>query len=177
MNDFIYCPRSIYFHQLYTKYQSKVYQGKVQLEGQIAHKAIDNRTYSSKKSVLMGQEVVSEKYKLYGKIDLFLIDKKELRERKRSIKKIYDGYVFQAYAQYFALTEMGYDINRIFIYDISKNKSYPILLPHNDKYMFNRFEATIKQINNFSLFNRDFTPLLYKCEKCIYSELCDHSLC
>lgn len=41
---------------------------------------------------------------------------KELVERKYSVTKIYDGFRYQVYAQYFALQEMGDDVKSIKIY-------------------------------------------------------------
>jgi CRISPR-associated protein Cas4 len=107
---------------------------------------------------------------------VFDINTNKLTERKREIKTIYDGYVFQVYAQCFALREMGYEVKNIVIHDLVHNKNYPIPLPENDKKMFDKFELLIKEINNFDLENTAFIPLLAKCERCIYNQLCDKSL-
>ena len=53
-----------------------------------------------------------EKYRLLGKIDIYDGKKKILRERKRQIKQVYDGYIFQLYGQYFSLIEMGYEVDK-----------------------------------------------------------------
>jgi CRISPR-associated exonuclease Cas4 len=113
LNDFIFCPRSIYFHQLYGNFNQLLYQQKPQVAGKAAHASIDEQTYSTSKNVLQGTEIYCERYKLCGKIDLFDADSGKLSERKREIKTIYDGYVFQVYAQYHALTEMGYKVKSI----------------------------------------------------------------
>lgn len=60
----------------------------------------DSATYSTQKGMLQGISVYCEKYNLVGKIDVF--DKKTgiLTERKKKIKTVYDGYIYQIYAQY-----------------------------------------------------------------------------
>lgn len=177
LNDFIFCPRSIYFHQLYGSYNTQIYQQKPQIAGKAAHASIDSKKYSTRKNVLQGIEIYSDRYKICGKIDIFDMDSGKLIERKRQIKTIYDGYVFQVYAQYHALCEMGYDVKSIELYDISRNKNYPISLPHEDPEMQKRFETLIDQINRFDMTACDFSPTESKCTNCIYSNLCDYGLC
>ncbi len=177
LNDFIFCPRSIYFHQLYGNTNTEQYQQTPQIAGKAAHAAIDEKKYSTRKGVLQGIEIYSERYNLCGKIDLFDTVKGTLTERKRSITTIYDGYVFQLYAQYHALCEMGYTVHSLAFYDISHNKQYPILLPRENSEMQQKFEDLITQINNFSLTDSPFSPIESKCKNCIYSQLCDNSLC
>lgn len=177
INDFIFCPRSIYNHQLYQNRDELVYQGEKQTEGKAAHQKIDNKEYSTSKNVLQNFEVYSREYYLFGKIDTFDIDKGILTERKNNIKTIYDGYVFQLYAQYYGLTEMGYQVNEIALYDFSKNKKYPIDLPINNKIMQQKFENILEEIQKFSLLRKGFIANKHKCEKCIYNLLCDATLC
>jgi len=177
LNDFIFCPRSIYFHQLYNNYETHLYHKKPQIDGKAAHSSIEKKKYSSRKNVLQGIEVYCEKYRLCGKIDLFDIDSGKLSERKREIKNIYDGYVFQVYAQYYALVEMGYKVNNIVLYDITHNKSYPIPRPFEVPEMLTKFENLINRINSFDLFANNFVPNKTKCVSCIYSNLCDYGLC
>ena len=116
LNDFIFCPRSIYFHQVYGAVDQKMYYETPQIEGKIAHQSIDEKYYSTKKSVLQGTEVYCEEYNLVGKIDIFYMETGELVERKKFIKTIYDGYVLQLYAQYFSLLEMGYQVTSLSLY-------------------------------------------------------------
>lgn len=98
LNDFIFCPISIYFHKLYGNLDRNLYQTEYQINGTNAHKAVDNKTYSTSKNILQGIDIYSQKYGIEGKIDIFNINKGELVERKNKIKQIYDGYVFQIYA-------------------------------------------------------------------------------
>lgn len=51
----------------------------------MAHKSIDNKTYTTSKKVLQTIEIYSSRFGLGGKIDTFNIETKILRERKRKI--------------------------------------------------------------------------------------------
>jgi len=177
INDFIFCPRSIYNHQMYQNRDEIIYQGVKQTEGKAAHEKIDQKEYSDKKNVLQNFEVYSSYYQLFGKIDVFDIDKGLLTERKNNIKNIYDGFVFQLYAQYFALIEMGYKVEKMALYDFSKNKMYPIELPIDNLAMLQKFETTLEAISRFSLLRKGFVANKHKCEKCIYNFLCDAAVC
>jgi len=177
LNDFIFCPRSIYFHQLYAGFNDAMYKQTPQYKGTAAHTTIDEQTYSTQKHVLQGIEIFSEKYNLCGKIDVFDSLKGKLTERKRNIKVIYDGYVYQVYAQCHALREMGYTVNEIVIHDLVHNKNYPIELPENNLEMQQKFEQLIADLNNYDLLNTPFVPNQQKCNNCIYNQLCDYSLC
>jgi CRISPR-associated protein Cas4 len=147
----------------------------VQTDGLAAHNNIDNKSYSTSTHILQSLEIYSEVYKLCGKIDLYDQQNKMLIERKKRIKTIYDGYIFQVYAQYHCLTEMGYQINSIKLHSLDDNKRYTIALPTEDLPMQNKFEQLIKQIKSFDL-QKPFIPNANKCNHCIYHALCDHSL-
>lgn len=177
LNDFIFCPRSIYFHGLFQKYNSRYYKDKPQINGLSAHKTIDDKTYSTSKHVYQSMEIYSEKYRICGKIDVYDASKKKLIERKNNIVKIYDGYVFQVYAQYYSLVEMGYEVEKIVIHDLTKNKNYPIPIPPDSPEWSQKFLDLMRQIKKFKLMSPHFTPELSKCQNCIYSNLCDFSLC
>lgn len=175
LNDFIFCPASIYFHNLYGSQDILTYQNSCQINGTNAHEAVDNGNYSGRKSVMTAVEVYSEKYNLVGKIDIYDAGTKTLTERKRQIKTIYDGYVFQIYAQYFALTEMGYEVERLRFYSLVDNKVYPVKLPEDDVEMFHKFEKTIHDIRNFDM-SSYVQSNIEKCRKCIYEPACDRGL-
>ncbi|MBL7823552.1 MAG: type V CRISPR-associated protein Cas4 [Saprospiraceae bacterium] len=177
LNDFIFCPRSIYYHNIYSNYNDILYTGSPQIAGKIAHHSIDNKTYSSRKDVIQGLEVYCEKYKLMGKIDLLDTTKNCLTERKNHIEKIYDGYIFQLYAQYFSLIEMNFKIENIFLYDISKNKKYKVLLPEDDLITYLRFEVIVENIQKYLMEDKAFKANPEKCNNCIYQLLCDKALC
>lgn len=177
LNDFIFCPRSIYFHRLHGSLEQEMYHTDIQIEGKFAHQTIDQKTYSTKKDLLVGVDVYCEKYNLYGKIDVYDVESKKLIERKNNVKKIYDGYVFQLYAQTFALREMGYEVKEIVIYDKSHNVNYPIPLPEDDPKMFWKFEKLIEDINSFDLNTKNIKVNAEKCKSCIYSHICDCCIC
>lgn len=176
LNDFIFCPRSIYFHQLYGRVSTRLYHTNDQAKGLAAHQTIDHQAYSTEKAVLQGMEVFSERYNLCGKIDIYYGKTEELVERKKKIKVIYPGYIFQIYAQYFGLVEMGYPVKKLKLHSIDDNKNYPIPLPEEDLEQLKKFEELINEINCFSL-SSEFTPNINKCRRCIYRNLCDQSLC
>jgi CRISPR-associated protein Cas4 len=77
-----------------------------QIAGTIAHTSIDTGRYSTRKDILQGMSVYSDRLGIAGKIDIY--DKRTgiLTERKRKIHKIYDGYLWQIYGQYWYLADM-----------------------------------------------------------------------
>ena len=174
LNDFIFCPASIYFHSLDYETERLTYQDSYQINGTAAHKSVDSGTYSDNKNILQSISVYSEKYNLIGKIDMFDNDKHVLTERKKKVKTIYDGYIFQVYAQYFGLTEFGYKVKKIKIYSMDDNKVYPIELPVENSKMLCKFESLIHAINTFT-FNQFVQKNTEKCKKCIYETLCSFS--
>lgn len=175
LNDFIFCPVSIYFHNLYGNRSTITYQSAAQINGLSAHESVDKGTYSTKRNVITSLDVYSEKYNLVGKIDVYDGDKKILTERKRQVKQIYDGYIFQLYAQYFAMCEMGYEVRKIQIHSMVDNKTYPVRLPQDDLDLFHKFEKIVNDIKNFNI--RDFQQHnVAKCKNCIYESACDRSL-
>lgn len=174
LNDFIFCPVSIYFHMLETE-ENILFQDTAQINGTHSHKSSDTATYSTKKSMLQGVSVYCQKYNLCGKIDVFDADSGILTERKKNIKTVYDGYIFQLYAQYFSLSEMGYDVKKIRLYSMDTNKTYDIEMPENDVEMLDKFLNLLTEINTFSFENFKQTNSK-KCDNCIYEPLCSFSL-
>ena len=174
LNDFIFCPVSIYFHKLYRNVDKELYQRKEQVNGTNAHKSIDKKTYSTKKNMLQAIDVYTSQYNIIGKIDVFDIDSGILTERKNSIIEVYDGYIFQLYAQYYSLKEMGYEVKKIRLHSIIDNKNYDILLPKDNPKMKTRFEKLVDDIRNFDIGQYKQTNCK-KCENCIYEPVCDRS--
>lgn len=174
LNDFVFCPASIYFHKLYGSMDNILFQTDYQLNGTKTHEAVDNQNYSSKKSIITGMSVYCEKYNLIGKIDIYDAEKKLLVERKKHINEIYDGYIFQIYAQYFAMTEMGYKVEHLEFYSADDNKKYRIDLPSNNPNMLGKFENVIAQMKTINLetYKQDNPK---KCENCIYEPACDRA--
>lgn len=172
INDFTFCPRSLYFHGLYEPFHKSEYQEAPQIEGTIRHKTIDEGSYSTRKDILTGLPVYSEEFHIAGKIDIFDKKKGHLIERKTFIEKIYDGYRFQLYAQYFALIEMGYEVKKLFLHSLKDNKRYEINLPSIDDVV--SFKRIINEIESYDVIDDHSRPLKSKCEGCIYRNLCDH---
>ncbi len=174
LNDFIFCPASIYFHLLDYDTEKLTYQDSDQINGTAAHKTVDSCTYSDKKSILQSVSVYSDEYNLYGKIDIYDTKKLILTERKKKIKQIYDGYVFQLYAQYFGLKEAGFVVKQIRLYSMDDNKIYNIELPEENIAMFQKFKRLINSIRDFK-FDGFKQKNKEKCIKCVYEELCSFS--
>lgn len=175
LNDFMFCPASIYYHNLYGEADKTAFQSETQINGTYAHKSIDEHTYSSKTSILQGIMVFSEKYGLVGKIDVFDVSTGVLTERKRLIKNVYEGFVFQTYAECLSLREAGYTVNEIRLHSLSDNKSYKVDLPEKNEDMFSRFVKLIDDMRDFCIddFKQDNVE---KCRNCIYEPACDSSL-
>ena len=163
LNDFVFCPKSIYLHNLYGKYNQEIYHKEWQTKGKIAHEAVDNQTYSSRKDVLQALPIYSDELGICGKLDTFDKGTGELVERKYKIKKIYDGYKLQIYAQCFCLLEMGYEVKSLAFYSMSDNKKYKVELPTGDDF---------EDMKNFKV-SPDFSQNPEKCKSCIYNNLCE----
>ncbi|MGM9665325.1 MAG: type V CRISPR-associated protein Cas4 [Eubacteriales bacterium] len=174
LNDFIFCPASIYFHMVDADTEKMSYESYEQLQGSAIHESVDNAKYSDKTTVLQGISVYCEKYNLSGKIDLFDTEKGLLTERKRKISSIYDGQVFQLFAYCFALREMGYTVRQLRFHSIIDNKLYPVPLPEDNVCMLKRFEKTIENIQTFDI-NSFVQSNFQKCAKCVYEPLCSYS--
>ena len=174
LNDFVFCPVSIYFHNLESEDEKLLFQDTYQINGTNAHKASDSGKYSTRKDVLQGISVYSEIYNLCGKIDVFDIKTGMLTERKKKIKTIYDGYVFQLYAQCYSLIEMGYNVKKIRLYSMDDNKVYNIKTPFEDYDMNLKFQNLLKDMKLFN-FDGFIQTNKTKCDNCIYEPLCSYS--
>lgn len=147
-----------------------LYHAKPQTRGKMAHKTVDNKTASNRRDDLLSLPVYSVRYKLMGKVDVYRKREKLLIERKYQLKQIFQGQIYQLWAQYFCLQEMGYEVEQMAFYEISTNKMIPISLPdREDVAQFTAF------IENFHRFNP--ADVIHvnpnKCQHCIYSNLCD----
>ncbi len=170
LNDFIFCPYSIYLHNVYMSTEQELYQAAPQVRGSLAHEATDHKTSSTQKDDILALPVFSERFHLMGKIDLYKQKEKKLIERKYQLKKIYQGQIYQLWAQYFCLKEMGYEVESIAFYEISTNKTIPIPLPTLEDEL--HFEAFINKFFNYEP-SEIITTHPNKCQHCIYCNLCD----
>ena len=174
LNDFIFCPRSLYYSGIYKNTGSvELYHAAPQLNGKAAHEAVDENRYSSRKNILQGTTVYCEKYNLVGRIDTFDVLTGVLTERKNSITAVYDGFRFQLYAQYFALMEMGYKVREMRLYSVKDNIIHPIPIP--DVNQVAEFERVLHCMVDWTP-EREFVANPKKCHACIYSALCDYNL-
>lgn len=170
INDFLFCPRSLYFHSVYENFSDVTYHSSAQTRGRFNHTTIDTGTYESEKKFLQGLEVYTEKYGLIGKIDLYDKEKKILIERKSKISFLHKGYFFQMYAQYFSLEEMGFPVEKMVLRSLTDNKKYDVPMPLGETLL--DFEKTIREIQNFEMTASLLETNMKKCEHCIYRTLC-----
>ncbi len=49
LSDFIFCPRSLYFHEIYESFETSLFQDTPQINGKAKHASIDSQTYSDRK--------------------------------------------------------------------------------------------------------------------------------
>lgn len=174
LNDFVFCPISIYFHKLYGDTDVTIYQSTYQINGTKAHESVDNKKYTNT-DIIKAIDVYSEKYHLSGKIDIYNTKTKTLIERKKKVKNLYDGYIFQLFGQYYCMSEMGYEIKYLEIYSMDDNRKYSIELPEQNIAMKVRFETIIREIQQFDISSFEQTNIL-KCNNCIYEPACDRSI-
>ena len=143
---------------------------KPQTRGKVAHESVDNKMSSTSKNEIQSLPVSSDELGVMGKIDIYRKNEKLLIERKYQLKQIYRGQLYQIWAQYFCMTEMGYEIEKIAFYEMSTNKMIPLDLPTSiDK------EELLTFISRFKMYNPadSFQPNENKCRHCVYCNLCD----
>jgi CRISPR-associated protein Cas4 len=146
------------------------YHATPQTRGKFAHQSIDNKVASTKRTDIMSLTVCSNKLNIVGKIDLYHQDTQQLIERKYEIKQIYQGQIYQLWAQYFCMIEMGYVVKSIAFYEISRNRMIPIDIPDEKEY-----NALMTFINYYRAYNPSMLiPINQnKCIHCVYCNLCD----
>lgn len=163
INDFLYCPLSIYLHSIYENFNAATYHQHPQVAGKIKHASVENGTYTTANRFIAGMEIWSETYNLVGKIDVYDQQENALVERKTRITHIFDGYKYQLYAQYFCMTEMGYSVKRLFLHSLDDNKRYAIALP--DAAEQEKFKNILQEMRVFKI--EKFSD--HSCPKCIGS--------
>lgn len=171
LNDFVFCPYSIYLQGVYMDTDEWQYKATPQAHGKIVHENIDKKTSSNRADVIISLPVYSEEYGLMGKIDLYKRNERRLIERKYQLKQIFQGQIYQLWAQMLCMREMGYAVESLAFYETSRNKMIPVDMPtDNDLDNFKSF------INRFRSFNPSTTPFTInhnKCMHCVYCNLCD----
>lgn len=172
LNDFVFCPYSIYLHQVFDVNKDELYSALPQQRGKVAHSDIDSFAdkITKEDKVLKGIYVISNQLGVYGKIDTLYVKQKKLVESKYQIKTIYRGYYYQLWAQYVALKEMGFEINEISFYSIKECRYYPVPIP--DTNAIQELRLHIRKIARFD-FEAEMNVNPAKCRHCIYASLCD----
>ena len=165
LNDFIFCPYSIYLHNVYMDTDEDMYHAKPQTRGRNAHEKIDDKKTSTRSDIIESLPILSHEFGVYGKIDVYNQINKRLIERKYALKKIYRGLYYQLWAQYYCLLEMGYQVDNIAFYEISSHKTINVPLPsEEEKTELKRFIHQYKFYNPKSSISVNPN----KCTHCIY---------
>ena len=171
LNDFIFCPYSIYLHSVYMESDEELYKATPQTKGTIAHQGVDEKKGSTRKSDIMSLPVYCDELGISGKIDVYKQDRHLLIERKNNLKHIFRGQIYQLWGQYFCMKEMGYEVDKLTFYEISTNKMTDVELPGElGKQELIRF---IEQFKNYNPASTIFKVNPNKCIHCIYCNLCD----
>lgn len=171
LNDFVFCPYSIYLHNVYAESDDDLYKATPQVKGTIVHTGVDSKSGSTKSSNIMSLNVYCDELGISGKIDVFKQDKHLLIERKRNISRIFRGQIYQLWGQYFCMREMGYEVDHLAFYEISTNRMISVEKPNE----LGKQEL-VGFIQSFKHYNPIATPLSInpnKCSHCIYCNICD----
>lgn len=169
LNDFIFCPYSIYLHQIYNLNKEETYHSGFQSKGKRLHDFIENNQDGND---WKHAYVYSEKLNIYGKIDDYNPLTKELVEYKSSLSVAFQGYYYQIWAQYLCLLEMGFEVIKLAFYDFKNNQKIPITLPTVEQ--INDLKRHIKCVKEFD-FLTEVKVNHNKCNHCIYSNLCERT--
>lgn len=170
LNDFIFCPYSIYLHNIYMETDEGLYHATPQTQGRIAHDAIDHKRSSTRQADIMSLPVSCQELGIMGKIDLYKGNDHHLIERKYQLKHIYQGQLYQLWGECFCMREMGYVVDKVSFYEISTNSMLPQQLP--GEHELKEMKAIIEQFKSFD----PSAPLETnpnKCTHCIYCPLCE----
>ena len=168
INDFLFCPKSLYLHSIYSSFDTTIYHDKPQTVGGIYHENIENKSYTTSKHILQGLSIYSVRLGVKGKIDIYDAKNKYLIERKYRVKNIYKGFRYQLYAQMYCLEESGFPVARLFIHSLSDNKRYEVEMPTQEDEK--EFEDTIAQMKSFDSRSLDNHTCLH-CSNNIYGLL------
>lgn len=174
LNDFIFCPYSIYLHNVYMETDETMYHATPQTRGKSAHETVEKKTASNRADDILSLPVYSEEYGLMGKIDIYKRKECKLIERKYQLKQIFQGQIYQLWAQMLCLKEMGYDVKELAFYEISRNKMIPIKMPNEEE--LRKFKLFIDSFREYNPAETSFNTNPNKCRHCIYCNLCDKTI-
>lgn len=169
LNDFIFCPYSIYFHNIYKSYNNLLYTDILQIKGKNNHQTIEKKSYK-KKNWIENFPLSSERYLVYGFADLFNIKEKIIFERKLKIKNnLFLGQKMQLVAQYLCFKDIGISIKKIKVLSQNENKIYTINIPNQKD--IDQLKKLVEKIINFNL-DSSLAINKNKCKNCIYKNWC-----
>ena len=170
LNDFLFCPYSIYLHNAFMDTDEDVFVALPQVRGKAAHKEIDDRTLSAMTGDMQSLKVFSEELGLVGVIDLYRTDERHLIEFKYKVgDSLFLGQKVQLWAQYFCLVEMGYEVERISVCEKSTGKLHDVKIPDSDDKKV--LTDLIEKFRTFD-FAQPMDVNTQKCTHCIYCNLC-----
>lgn len=171
LNDFIFCPYSIYLHSVYMESDDDMYKATPQTKGTIAHQGVDQKKSSTSRKDIMSLPVYCDELGISGKIDIYKQDKRLLIERKNNLKNIFRGQIYQLWGQYFSMKEMGYEIEKLAFYEISTNRMIDVELPGESGKQ--ELKGFIEKFKEYRPASTTFKVNPNKCTHCIYCNLCD----
>lgn len=171
LNDFIFCPYSIYLHNVYMESDETMYHATPQTQGRVAHETVDKKIASNRADDILALPIYSEEYGLMGKIDMYKRKERKLIERKYQLKQIFQGQIYQLWAQMLCLREMGYEVESLAFYETSRNKMIPVKMP--TEHDLNEFKNFINLFRSFDPSSSVFSINPNKCSHCVYCNLCD----
>ena len=102
--------------------------------------------------------------------DIFKVKEKMLIERKYQLKQIFQGQLYQLWAQMLCLKEMGYCVEKLAFYETSTKKMISVKMPSMDD--LSSFESFLSSYKDYE----PMAPIFQnpnKCRHCIYCSLCD----
>ncbi len=174
LNDYIFCPYSIYLHNVYQNTDEGLFHAAPQTIGKMSHETVDKKTGSNRSDYIFSLPIYSEEFGLMGKIDLYKSKDKTLIERKYQISRIFQGQIYQLWAQMLCLKEMHYEVEQLFIYEISKKQYHPIPMPTEEDIV--SFRNFLDNFRSFDPSRSKFPINKNKCQHCIYCNLCDKTI-
>ena len=62
LNDFIFCPYSIYLHNVYMESDEGLYHATPQTQGRIAHETVDEKKGSTSKDVISTKRILAKPF-------------------------------------------------------------------------------------------------------------------
>ncbi len=171
LNDFSFCPYSIYLHGVYMEADEDMYHAFPQTKGAIAHQGVDDKTGSTRKTDIMSLPVYSDELGISGKIDVYKQEKRMLIERKNNLKRIFRGQLYQLWGQYFCMKEMGYEVEKLAFYEMSTNKMVEVEVP--DAPEKQELVAFIERFKRYDPASAQLEENHNKCIHCVYCNICD----